>query len=68
MIGKCKCGREIEIPENFSAVEGAYEYTSDDVVGRFYIAQKGHYLDKRGRGHITKQKAFNELASRLCEH
>ncbi len=50
----------------YRVIEGSYRDTSDDVAGRWYLADaEGDAIDKRGRGYASRAEALDKLVERL---
>ena len=51
--------RPANIPRRWDLVEGSYDGTPEDVLGRWYIVDaEDVVIDKRGRGYVTRREAW----------
>lgn len=59
--------RKIAEAAGYYVREGAYQGTTDDRLGRWYIGQEGHPFAPHGAGYATQRAAWEAAAELAAE-
>lgn len=60
--------RRLAEAAGYSISEGAYQSTTDDRLGRWYVQAPGQdYIDRRGPGHASRAQAWAAAAEHARE-
>lgn len=64
---RSKSARRIAETAGYYIREGAYQGTTDDQLGRWYVGHEDHAFQPHGAGHATRKAAWDAAAEQARE-